>query len=53
MRVLVNAGEKVIRFSRSRREPVVHPGEPPVDGDAVRTLQQTLNFLAREGALRV
>ena len=38
----VNADEKVIRFSRSGPEPVMHPGEPPVDGDAVSTLQQFL-----------
>jgi hypothetical protein len=28
----VNAGEKVIRFSRSRPEPGIHPGEPPLAG---------------------
>jgi hypothetical protein len=39
----VNADEKVIRSSRSRPEPGIHPGEPPVDGEAVSTLQQFLN----------
>jgi hypothetical protein len=39
----VNAGEKVIHYGRSGPEPVIQPGEPPVDGDAVGTLQQFLN----------
>ena len=39
----VRAGDKGSHFGRFRPEPVVHPGEPPVDGDAVRTLQQFLN----------
>jgi hypothetical protein len=41
--ITVNADEKVIRSSRSRPEPGIHPGEPPVDGEAVSTLQQFLN----------
>jgi hypothetical protein len=40
---VVNAGEKVIHYGRSGPEPVIQPGEPPVDGDAVGTLQQFLN----------
>src|SRR6266478_1240071 len=36
----VRAGDKGSHFGRFRPEPVVHPREPPVDGDAVRTLQQ-------------
>jgi hypothetical protein len=36
---VVRAGDKGSHFGRFRPEPVVHPGEPPVDGDAVRTLQ--------------
>jgi hypothetical protein len=34
----VSAGEERSHYGRFRPEPVVHPGEPPVDGDAVRTL---------------
>jgi hypothetical protein len=41
--IIVNAGEKVIHYGRSGPEPVIQPGEPPVDGDAVGTLQQFLN----------
>jgi hypothetical protein len=36
----------MIRFGRSRPEPVIQR-EPPVDGDAVGTLQQFLNCPAR------
>jgi hypothetical protein len=39
----VRAGDKGSHFGRFRPKPVVHPREPPVDGDAVRTLQQFLN----------
>jgi hypothetical protein len=35
---IVSAGEERSHYGRFRPEPVVHPGEPPVDGDAVRTL---------------
>ena len=42
-RRIVRAGDKGSHFGRFRPEPVVHPREPPVDGDAVRTLQQFLN----------
>jgi hypothetical protein len=41
--IIVRAGDKGSHFGRFRPEPVVHPREPPVDGDAVRTLQQFLN----------
>jgi hypothetical protein len=37
LRATVRAGEKGSHFGRFRPEPVVHPREPPVDGDAVRT----------------
>ena len=39
----VSAGEERSHCGRFKSEPVVHPGEPPVDGDAVRTLHQFLN----------
>jgi hypothetical protein len=39
----VRAGDKGSHYGRFKPEPVVHPGEPPVDGDAVRTLEQFLN----------
>jgi hypothetical protein len=41
---IVSAGEKVIRSSRCRPEPEIQ--RAPVDGDAVGTLQQFLNFIA-------
>ena len=40
---IVSAGEERSHCGRFKSEPVVHPGEPPVDGDAVRTLHQFLN----------
>ena len=39
----VRAGDKGSHYGRFKSEPVIHLREPPVDGDAVRTLQQFLN----------
>lgn len=49
----VSAGDEGSHSGRFRPEPVVHSGEPPVDGDAVSTLQQFLNCLARVTTLHV
>jgi len=40
---IVSAGEGRSHHGRFRPEPVVHPGESPVEGDVVRTLHQFLN----------
>ncbi len=46
------AGDKGCHFRQFRPEPVVQPTEPPVDGDAVRTLQQFLNWFSPVVGLR-